>query len=71
MNDNQQVLQCKACQRVSKADGSSVWVCGECGTEHQPNEAVVADAAAAQAAVNDAATAAPVTPPVTPTDKPL
>lgn len=74
MDDNQQILQCKTCQRVSQADGSSVWVCKECGTEHQPNEAVVADAAAAQAAVNDATTAAPaapVVPPAAPTDKPL
>lgn len=51
-------------------DGSTVWVCKECGAEHQPNEAVVVDAASAQAAVNDAATAAPVASPA-PTDKPL
>ncbi len=55
-------------------DGSVVWVCKECGTKHEPGEAVVVDATAAQAAVNDAtaaAPAAPVAPPVTPTDKPL
>lgn len=67
LDDNQQALQCKTCQKVSMADGSSVWVCKECGTEHQPGEAMVVDATAAQAAVNDAtaAPAAPVAPAAT------
>ena len=41
------------------ADGTQVWVCKECGTEHQPGTAPVADAAAAQAVVDQAASATP------------
>ncbi len=67
MNQN---MQCKNCGMVTMADGTQVWVCKECGTEHQPGEGqVVADASAAQAAVNQAA-GAPMTPPAASTDQP-
>ncbi len=55
---------------VTMADGSQVWVCKECGTEHQPGEGLpVADATAAQSAVNQA-TGATMTPPAASTDQP-
>jgi hypothetical protein len=31
----QQPLQCKVCQKVTMADGSTVWVCQECGAENE------------------------------------
>ena len=68
MNDdtasNPQALTCSVCQKVNMADGTQVWVCKEGGTQHQPGEPKVADAAAAAKAVVDQA--ASVAPPVTP-----
>ncbi len=52
------------------ADGTQVWVCKECGTENLPGETQPVDAAAAQAAVNQAASAAPAAPASTPGDMP-
>lgn len=63
-----QNLQCRVCQKVTMADGTQVWVCKECGTEHQPGQAQVVDEVAAQAAVDQAAASAPVTPPAAPSD---
>ena len=58
---NTQSLQCKVCQKVNMADGTQVWVCKECGAEHQPSEAMVADPAAV---TPPTAPAAPPTPTV-------
>ncbi|MDO8488129.1 MAG: hypothetical protein Q7S31_02320 [bacterium] len=55
-------MQCKSCSQVTLANGEQVWVCQNCGAEHQPGEGqVVADAAAAgaQAVVDQAAAATP------------
>ena len=60
LDQNLQSMQCNVCQKVNMADGTQVWVCKKCGTEHQPGEAPVADpAAAAQAVVDQAASATP------------
>ncbi len=34
--NTQQPMECKVCQKVTMADGSSVWVCQECGEENKP-----------------------------------
>jgi ribosomal protein L37AE/L43A len=40
-NQTSQALECKVCQKVTMADGTTVWVCKECGAENQPGEAKV------------------------------
>lgn len=59
-----QSLQCKVCQKVTLADGSQVWVCKECGEEHQAGEGAAIDQSM-QAEVTAAAAQVP-TPPVQP-----
>jgi hypothetical protein len=46
--NTQQPMECKVCQKVTMADGSSVWVCQECGEEHQPVTVVPQATAVAQ-----------------------
>ena len=55
-----QSLECVNCKQIQLANGDQVWVCENCGQQHQPGEAMPASPAVA--------TSEGATPPVAPVD---
>src|SRR3989344_9150464 len=56
-----QPLECINCKQIQLANGDTVWVCENCGQQHQPGEAIVAPAAPAEAP-----SVSPAAPPIAP-----
>ena len=68
MDPNTQHLECVNCKQIQLANGDTVWVCENCGQEHQPGEAQTAPAPVAPPVAPAQPAVPPATPPVAPVD---